>query len=344
MYIIDSGVMVLNYKGDLEKSKISMLISTVVSYGDAMESSSARAVAFTFKEVDKIDVEALPFLVKEMERIESKFSMPIGIIDYTHSTYEKLKLCTKSTSINLFKNLDLAKLFLVPNKNPKPKKILVYDDDEDNQDKLCSALTLKGHTCVREDNPEALKKILQNSEFDAVVMDSSLGEKRKKQSSLHLSLSRKVVQNLPIFTDNAVNTLSSLTGYEAKKVSHAVKVFNKDISFDIVASVMSFSGDVKGKFVLVFPKTLALKTIESMLGEKIEESDFDALQDGVGEFCNIITGGAKTSLSNKDISVIFDLPKMFMDKNTLASNIGTNPGVWIDMNLDDVPFYMFIVD
>ena len=57
---------------------------------------------------------------------------------------------------------------------------------------------------------------------------------------------------------------------------------------------------------------------------------------------NMTTGSAKTKLSIKSIRVIFDLPKTFTTLVPLIATISEENGIWIDMQLDDNPFYMFI--
>jgi CheY-specific phosphatase CheX len=105
---------------------------------------------------------------------------------------------------------------------------------------------------------------------------------------------------------------------------------------------MKFKGDISGVFFLVFPRELALISLEAMLGEAVEYDDTAAIVDGVAELCNIITGGAKVIFSNKKLKVLFELPKTYLSLQVaLSDTLGSN-GVWIDMQLDEKPFYMFI--
>ena len=79
-----------------------------------------------------------------------------------------------------------------------------------------------------------------------------------------------------------------------------------------------------------------------MLGETLEPNDTEAIIDGVSEFCNIITGASKVIFSNKNLKVLFELPKTYISPQiALGDTLGAN-GVWIDMQLADKPFYMFI--
>ena len=114
---------------------------------------------------------------------------------------------------------------------------------------------------------------------------------------------------------------------EAQKLSHTIKNFDVDSKSDIVFAVMHFSGDLEGYFALLFPKDVALIAMESFIGEKIDESDTASIMDGVGEFCNVITGSAKTVFSNKDIKVVFELPKTYTSIEDVRNTIGSNNGV-----------------
>jgi CheY-specific phosphatase CheX len=82
--------------------------------------------------------------------------------------------------------------------------------------------------------------------------------------------------------------------------------------------------------------------MESLLGEVVDENDDESLRDGIAELCNIITGSVKTVFSNKNIKVTFELPKTYLSLELASNDIGTNIGVWIDMELEKKPFYMFI--
>jgi CheY-specific phosphatase CheX len=79
-----------------------------------------------------------------------------------------------------------------------------------------------------------------------------------------------------------------------------------------------------------------------LLGEAVDENDNETIQDGVAELCNIITGGSKTLFSKKGVKILFELPQTFLSCKDLSAEVGVNNGVWIHMELDSKPFYMFI--
>ncbi len=157
-----------------------------------------------------------------------------------------------------------------------------------------------------------------------------------------LNLSKKLVLHLPIFMDIAVETLSSFTSLEAKKNKHEIKEFDTSLEGDFITAVMQFKGDIHGTFVLIVPNDIAMITIESLLDEKVDINDFDTLKDGIGEFCNIITGSIKTALSKDNINITFALPKTYMSLSTTKGVVGEEKGLWVDLELSKMPFYIFI--
>jgi len=157
-----------------------------------------------------------------------------------------------------------------------------------------------------------------------------------------LHLSKKLIINLPIFMESAVKTLASFTNLETKKLSHEIKKFDANLDGKHIIAIMQFSGDFDGSFILIFSNDIAILTLESLLGEKINPNDFNVLKDGVGEFCNIIMGSIKTALSKEDINIIFELPKTYISLRTVQDVILEENGVWVNMLLSKMPFYMFI--
>jgi len=161
-----------------------------------------------------------------------------------------------------------------------------------------------------------------------------------KTKTLHLS--KKLIINLPVFMDIAVETLASFTSLETTKVSHEIKTFDVELEGEYITAMMQFKGDINGSFVLIFPKDIAVMTMESLLGEKIDSNDFDILKDGIGEFCNIIMGSIKTSFSKEHIKINFALPKTYISLRSVQGVLGEDNGVWVNMLLSKMPFYMFI--
>ena len=157
-----------------------------------------------------------------------------------------------------------------------------------------------------------------------------------------LHLSKKLIINLPVFMDTAVTTLKSFTDLETKKISHEIKKFDVTLEGKYIIAMMPFKGDFNGSFTLIFPNDIAMLTMESLLGEKINPNDFNMLKDGIGEFCNIIMGSIKTALSKDNIKITFELPKTYISLRSVQDTIGEDNGIWVNMLLSKMPFYMFI--
>lgn len=341
MLSIQNDIMLVKYTGKVERNKSSSLINTILHYKNTNPDRVLLGVLISLKEA-KIEDENLAEFVQILNQNIKKIALPVGLIDYDTLEYKKLRSLSEETSIKLLKNANVARVFLSPKMVQKDMKILVYDENEQNLDALARELSQFGYTVFRAENAKDLQDKISKQKFDIVISHSSLNQNKPSHASSSLSLSKKLIVNLPIFMDTAVNTLVSFTGLEAKKLFFGVKAFDMGLKGSVITSVMKFDGDINGNFVLVFPKEIAVKSLQSMLGEDIDENDLDALKDGVGEFCNMITGSAKVLLSKKDIKVLFELPKTYTSLNTTLASIGKENGVWIDMQLDSKPFYMFV--
>ena len=105
---------------------------------------------------------------------------------------------------------------------------------------------------------------------------------------------------------------------------------------------MKFKGDLSGHFFLIFPRSVAILALEAMLGEDIDPNDSAAILDGVAELCNIITGSAKSIFSNKKLKVLFELPKTYLSLQLALNETSNENGIWIEMQLNEKPFYMFV--
>lgn len=339
MYHIENEIMIINYVGKMDDRKTIMIINTVNSLKDKIENRHIKGVVFSLRTA-LYDIHSLKFLVHKLNTL-TKLGAPVAIVDYSAKTYQALKLLTEGTIVKLFKTVQAAQLFFAPKTFKNELSILVYDEDEENMDQICTTLARQGYSVHRAKNEKEFTEKSQNG-YDIAITQCRLNADESRPSASALPLSKVLVKNLPVFMDTAVETLVSFTGLEAKKTSHQIRPFTTRLKGDVVTAMMHFKGDVSGHFVLVFPRHVAILALEAMLGESVRSNDNEAIMDGVGEFCNIITGSAKSKLSRKDIKVIFDLPKTFTALQPLVATIGDDNGIWIDMQLDGNPFYMFI--
>lgn len=341
-------MLVVSYRGAIEETRVSSLASSIAKQLDIAvdKKFSAVVVSLNGATYEYGAADGMRAMIKKLNDLSEKLKITIAFIDYSIPLYKHLKILSKNTQLKLFKNISATKLFLDPKAYKNDLKVLIYDEDKENAKELSKELSKYGYTIIIVDDANDFQSLSNNKSSDIIITHSSLncGSKVKNIEKKHISLSKKLIINLPVFMDTAVETLVSFTGLEAEKLSHSIKKFDLDSSMDVVCSVMHFSGDLNGYFVLLFPKDIVLIAMESFIGEKIDENDNASIMDGVGEFCNVITGSAKTILSNKNIKVVFELPKTYVSVDLVRNEIGGCNGIWIDMKLAGKPYYMFITE
>jgi CheY-specific phosphatase CheX len=340
---IRNNIILFSYNGVVESRRTVLLINSITSQIGISE-REIKGILISLKNATyALDYKNISIMLKQINELSQKNSIPIGFIDYDISLYQVLKALTKNMKVKLFKNSSSARLFLDPKAFKHDIRILVFDEEEDNSEKLSKELIRYGYTVVIAKNASDYNELMHNHHYDVVVTHSRLNMNLDAtDSSKTLGLSKILIANLPVFMDTAVETLISYTGLEAQKSSHAVKRFDIDTTTNIICAVMRFKGELEGSFVLIFPKDTAIIAMESILGEKVNENDLETIMDGVGELCNTITGSTKTILLNKKIKILFDLPKKYTSLKTTLNDIGNNNGIWIDMQLSGKPFYMFL--
>ncbi|MDY0232430.1 MAG: chemotaxis protein CheX [Sulfurimonas sp.] len=345
MNVKSKNIAVVNFIGVVEERNARLIQSLIISKLEMYKEQKIKAVLISFKSaVYKENNEGLVSLVKILDALAKNTGLGFAIVDYSVELFKILKRVARGSKVKLFKNENVATLFLDPKVYKKAICVLVYDDDEQNSKDLATELSKYGYSVIRAKDAKEFQDKMQDKAHDIIITQSALNEKiaNATESKSKLLLSKKLIVNLPVFMDTAVETLVSFTGLQAQKSAHSIKGFDTSIDADNICAVMHFKGDLEGFFTLVFPKTLAVITLESLLGEEISDNDMDTLRDGVGEFCNIITGSIKTAFDRKDTKLMFDLPKTYNSLKATQGHIGENNGVWIDMQLADKPFYMFI--
>ena len=68
--------------------------------------------------------------------------------------------------------------------------------------------------------------------YDIIITHTALNMNNEKTQKKVLTLSKKLISNLPVFMDTAVETLVSFTGLKAEKVAHTIKSFDSKIDND----------------------------------------------------------------------------------------------------------------
>ncbi|MDD2384008.1 MAG: chemotaxis protein CheX [Sulfurospirillaceae bacterium] len=317
-------------------------MNTLRSFKSTYEERVIKGIFISLKNTLIQKSPLIEHFIKQLDQTSIFLGYPIALGDYSHKDFEILKAFTAHTQIKLFQDLPTATLLLNPKAIQKELRILLYDEDEQNAQKISSILTTNGHHVIYAHSLEDFQqKATSSHAYHMTIMQNCLNLKESSFIKPTLALSKELIINLPAFIDTAVNSLVTITGLEACKIKHEIKPLTT-LSENVIIASMRFKGDIAGNFLLIFPKPLALLALESMIGEPVEENDNEAILDGIGEFCNIITGGVKVIFSTKKLKVLFELPKTYLSLNVAMNNASHANGIWIEMALDRKPFYMFV--
>ncbi|QOY54199.1 chemotaxis protein CheX [Candidatus Sulfurimonas marisnigri] len=177
--------------------------------------------------------------------------------------------------------------------------------------------------------------ILQNKELLKELGASSAANIKDKRV-----INKKTVIELPRFIDATVLTLEMMTNSKAIKNSveiQKISIVNKD---DKLASSIGYYGDMNGMVVLIFPKGIAKKACELLIGEKTD--DLEMILDTLAELVNIVGGKIKTLLSDENISVSITLPRTYQDIDSLMEVLDSKKGIQVDLSFNDDKFLFFL--
>lgn len=339
-----NSLLLFNYDDAVEENRNNVVYNTLLSLHATLQEKESKGIFISLKNAPRLNNDHhLEHLVKQMDKLSLKLKIPVALGDYKRETFAYLKKISAHTQVKLFQNINAAVLFLNPRFFKKQLSVLLYDEDEANADRLSAELLKLSYSVTHTKTIDDFKAKASAKVYDMTITQNCLNlAKSSLAAQPSLSLSKELILNLPVFIDTAVDSLVTITGLEAQKIKHAVREFDTQIDSNILIASMKFKGDISGNFFLVFPRSLAQAALEAMLGESVDGDDTTALVDGIAELCNIITGGAKTTFSAKQIKVLFELPKTYISLQLALKDTSEGNGIWIEMQLQNKPFYMFV--
>ena len=154
------------------------------------------------------------------------------------------------------------------------------------------------------------------------------------------AINKQTVSKLPYFINATVETLEMMTNAKAVKENANIKMLKIELSNELLASSIGFYGDMDGMIVLIFPKNIAKKACELLIGE--ETNDEELILDSLAELVNIVGGKLKTILSEHKISINITLPRTYNNINDVLEVIGERKGVQVDLNFNNEHFSFFL--
>ena len=177
--------------------------------------------------------------------------------------------------------------------------------------------------------------ILKNKELLEELGASSAAAAKQKRS-----LTKVIVNELPRFIDATVSTVEMMTNAKANKDTATVTSLNVKESHNKLASSIGFYGAMDGMIVLIFPKAIAQKTCEILIGETTDDEEM--ILDAMAEFVNIIGGRVKALLHEQNIKVNITLPRTYRNVEDLLAMIQDKKGVQVDLKFDNDKFIFFL--
>ncbi|EQB40126.1 chemotaxis protein CheC [Sulfurimonas hongkongensis] len=182
---------------------------------------------------------------------------------------------------------------------------------------------------------EQMDDILKNKELLEELGASSAANTKTKRV-----INKKTVTELPRFIDATVVTIEMMTNSKAIKQSAQVQAIDIKDKTDKIASSIGYYGDLDGMVILVFPKGIAKKACELLIGENT--NDVELILDTLAELVNIVGGKIKTLLSDQNISVDITLPRTYNDVESLLEVVQDRKGVQVELSFNDDKFLFFL--
>jgi CheY-specific phosphatase CheX len=186
--------------------------------------------------------------------------------------------------------------------------------------------------------------ILFFDNLDDILKDkkllTELGGATTVKNEKKRSLTKLTVQELPRFIDAIVSTMEMMTNSKAQKEAVNIQPLHIEDEYEKFASSIGFYGGIDGIIILVFPKKVAQKSCELLIGEKTD--DTEQILDALAEFVNIIGGRIKTILKECDTDVDITLPRTYENIATLLEVVDERKGIQVDLSFNNERFTFFL--
>lgn len=126
------------------------------------------------------------------------------------------------------------------------------------------------------------------------------------------------------FIEGTKTTLKVQCGVDSAIQNPYIKGQGPEATAEIAAIIGLTSQTFNGTMALLFSKSLFLKAMSNMLGEKIDTLSPE-IQDGAGELLNIIFGWAKKTLNPKGYTIQKAIPTVLAGEKISARHVTSAP-------------------
>ncbi len=181
---------------------------------------------------------------------------------------------------------------------------------------------------------DSVEECKKNPKIQELAKQYQIAEQKKKGLTKHL------MAQLPIFINSSLETLSSLTGGEVKRLDYKIKTYTQTGEKNIMGATISFEGDISGTLALCFGVEIVKEASTMLFGEESQSNE--ELLDVISEFANIIAGRSKAILAEHNISIGISLPKSYASEEEMANLLADKQGIQINLSLNDKPLNLFL--
>lgn len=137
-----------------------------------------------------------------------------------------------------------------------------------------------------------------------------------------------------------MNVLSTMAGMTPKPGDPAAKP--DTLARGEVSGMLDMESDVaKGSMAITFSDSFIKALVKRMVGDDISQID-DTAKDLTGEMANMIVGGAKGLLAEKDIDISMSTPQVLSGKNHEINHKYNGQTVILPFESDDGEFFLEI--
>jgi len=186
--------------------------------------------------------------------------------------------------------------------------------------------------------------IIFYSQMDDILANKELLEELGASTAANIknqrTINKTIVAKLPDFIDATVATIEMMTNSKAHKEAAEINKIEVKEKEGKIASSIGFYGDIDGMVMLVFPKEIAKKACELLIGE--DTDDIELILDTLAELVNIVGGKVKSLLGDHGVNVNITLPRTYHAIDGLLEVAQDKKGVQVDLAFDNDKFLFFL--
>ena len=142
------------------------------------------------------------------------------------------------------------------------------------------------------------------------------------------------------FLTAIINVLSTMARMEIKAGKPTIKK-NEVACGDVTGIIGMASDQAKGTLAVTFTEPVILEITKRMLGEEVSSID-ETVCDMVGEITNMVTGGAKSELSEKGYRFDMAIPSVIAGKDHIIHHKSKAPIIIVPFSTSAGDFFIEI--